>query len=98
MKPMIFGSKLKHLAHVPHLLTEGDGTKSATIIGNVYIHPSAKVHPTAKIGPNVSISVDADIGAGVRLINFIILDDVKINENVVIHSIVGWKCSIGRWS
>ncbi|XP_076907737.1 uncharacterized protein LOC143564309 [Bidens hawaiensis] len=83
----------------PNLLTEGDGTKSATIIGDVYIHPSAKVHPTAKIGPNVSISANARIGAGVRLINCIILDDVEIKENaVVIHSIVGWKCSIGRWS
>ncbi|KAL8230642.1 hypothetical protein R6Q57_000420 [Mikania cordata] len=83
----------------PHLLTQGDGTKSATIIGDVYIHPSAKVHPTAKIGPNVSISANARIGAGVRLINCIILDDVEIKENaVVIHSIVGWKCSIGRWS
>ncbi|KAI3785744.1 hypothetical protein L1987_44869 [Smallanthus sonchifolius] len=83
----------------PHLLTQGDGSKSATIIGDVYIHPSAKVHPTAKIGPNVSISANARIGAGVRLISCIILDDVEIKENaVVIHSIVGWKCSIGRWS
>ncbi|CAI9280331.1 unnamed protein product [Lactuca saligna] len=83
----------------PHLLTEGDGSKSATILGDVYIHPSAKVHPTAKIGPNVSISANARIGAGVRLINCIVLDDVEIKENaVVIHSIVGWKCCIGRWS
>nr|KAJ0209674.1 hypothetical protein LSAT_V11C400186690 [Lactuca sativa] len=62
----------------PHLLTEGDGSKSATILGDVYIHPSAKVHPTAKIGPNVSISANARIGAGVRLINCIVLDDVEI--------------------
>ena len=33
----------------PHLLASGDGTKSATILGDVYIHPSAKVHPTAKV-------------------------------------------------
>ncbi|XP_057950764.1 uncharacterized protein LOC131145608 isoform X1 [Malania oleifera] len=83
----------------PHLLASGDGTKSATIIGDVYIHPSAKVHPTAKIGPNVSISANARIGAGARLISCIILDDVEIQENgVVIHAIVGWKSSIGRWS
>ncbi|CAL9115942.1 unnamed protein product [Musa textilis] len=83
----------------PHLLASGDGTKSATIIGDVFIHPSAKVHPTAKIGPNVSISANARIGAGVRLISCIILDDVEIKENaVVIHSIVGWKSSIGKWS
>lgn len=33
----------------PHLLASGDGTKSAHITGDVYIHPSAKVHPTAKV-------------------------------------------------
>lgn len=34
-----------------HLLARGDGTKSATIVGDVYVHPSAKVHPTAKVVP-----------------------------------------------
>lgn len=32
-----------------HLLASGDGTNSASIIGDVYIHPSAKVHSTAKV-------------------------------------------------
>ncbi|XP_042497707.1 mannose-1-phosphate guanyltransferase alpha-like [Macadamia integrifolia] len=83
----------------PHLLASGNGSKSATIMGDVYIHPSAKVHSTAKIGPNVSISANARIGAGARLISCIILDDVEIKENaVVIHSIVGWKSCIGKWS
>lgn len=83
----------------PHLLAGSKGSKSATIVDDVYIHPSAKVHPSAKIGPNVSISANARIAAGVRLISCIILDDVEIKENaVVIHSIVGWKSSIGKWS
>lgn len=83
----------------PHLLASGDGKKSAKIVGDVYIHPSAKVHPSAKIGPNVSISANVRVGAGVRLIGCIILDDVEIKENaVVINSIVGWKSSLGRWS
>ncbi|EOY03248.1 hypothetical protein QUC31_017796 [Theobroma cacao] len=83
----------------PHLLAAGDGTKSATIVGDVYVHPSAKVHPTAKIGPSVSISANVRVGAGVRLISCIILDDVEVQENaVVINSIVGWKSSIGKWS
>nr|ABF48494.1 putative GDP-mannose pyrophosphorylase [Linum usitatissimum] len=83
----------------PHLLASGDGSKSATIVGDVYIHPSAKVHPTAKLGPNVSISANARIGPGARLISCIILDDVEVMENaVVINSIVGWKSSIGKWS
>lgn len=83
----------------PFLLAGSKGSRSATIIDDVYIHPSAKVHPSAKIGPNVSISANARIGAGARLISCIILDDVEIKENaVVIHSIVGWKSSIGKWS
>ncbi|CAN1317465.1 Mannose-1-phosphate guanyltransferase alpha-B [Linum perenne] len=83
----------------PHLLASGDGSKSATIVGDVYIHPSAKVHPTAKLGPNVSISANARIGPGARLISCIILDDVEVMENaVVINAIVGWKSTIGKWS
>ncbi|CAM0871902.1 unnamed protein product [Alopecurus aequalis] len=93
----LYLSQFRHTS--PHLLASGDGKKSATIIGDVYIHPSAKVHPTAKIGPNVSLSANARIGAGARLINCIILDDVEIMDNaVVIHSIVGWKSTIGKWS
>ncbi|CAL1406452.1 unnamed protein product [Linum trigynum] len=83
----------------PHLLASGDGSKSATIVGDVYIHRSAKIHSTAKIGPNVSISANARIGPGARLISCIILDDVEVMENgVVINAIVGWKSSIGKWS
>ncbi|KAE9590401.1 putative mannose-1-phosphate guanylyltransferase [Lupinus albus] len=83
----------------PHLLASGDGKRNPTVVGDVYIHPSAKVHPSAKIGSNVSISANVRVGAGVRLIHCIILDDVEIKENgLVINSIVGWKSSIGRWS
>ncbi|KAK4417723.1 Mannose-1-phosphate guanyltransferase alpha [Sesamum alatum] len=83
----------------PHLLASGDGKRNATVVGDVYIHPSAKVHPTAKIGPNVSISANVRVAAGVRLMNCIVLDDVQIQDNaVVMHAIVGWKSSLGRWS
>jgi len=33
----------------PNLLANGDGKKHAMVVGDVYIHPSAKVHPTAKV-------------------------------------------------
>ncbi len=33
----------------PELLAVGDGTKSPTIVGDVFIHRSAKVHPSAKV-------------------------------------------------
>ncbi|PKI63152.1 mannose-1-phosphate guanyltransferase alpha [Punica granatum] len=93
----LYLSQFRHTS--PNILASGDGTKAPTISGDVYIHPSAKIHPTAKIGPNVSISANARIGAGARLISCIILDDVEVKENaVVIHSIVGWKSSVGTWS
>ncbi|KAG5082396.1 hypothetical protein JHK84_052434 [Glycine max] len=63
------------------LLASGDGKKKATIVGDVYIHPSAKVHPSAKLGPNVSISANVRVGAGVRLSSCIILDDVEIKAD-----------------
>ncbi|KAL3833199.1 hypothetical protein ACJIZ3_007935 [Penstemon smallii] len=69
----------------PHLLSSGDGKSNATVVGD--------------IGPNVSISANVRIASGVRLMNCIVLDDVEIKENaVVMHSIVGWKSSLGRWS
>ncbi|GAQ90945.1 GDP-mannose pyrophosphorylase [Klebsormidium nitens] len=83
----------------PGLLASGDGPGKAAIVGDVYVHPSAKIHPSAKLGPNVAVAANARIGAGVRLISCIILDDVEIKENAcVMHSIVGWKSTIGRWS
>lgn len=83
----------------PELLAKGDGAKTATFVGDVYVHPSAKIHPTAKVGPNVSISASARIGPGVRLIGCIILDGVEIKENaLILHSIVGWKSVVGRWA
>ncbi|GJP80677.1 hypothetical protein CLOP_g10880 [Closterium sp. NIES-67] len=68
------------------------------IIGDCFIHPSAKVHPTAKVGPNVSIAANVRIGAGVRLKDCIILDEVEVKENaIVVSSVVGWKSVVGPW-
>ena len=39
------------------MLASGDGTKSAIVIGDVYIHPSAKVHPTAKVSNPLLLSL-----------------------------------------
>ena len=69
------------------------------VVGNCYVHTSAKVHPTAKLGPNVSVAPGARVGPGARLINCILLDDVEVRDNAVVHNaIVGWKSSIGRWA
>lgn len=47
-------------------------------IGNCFIHPTAEIHPEAVIGPNVSISAYAKIGAGCRIVNSLILEDVEV--------------------
>ena len=48
------------------------------IIGDVFIHLSAKVHENAVIGPNVAIGPRAKIEKGTRIRNAIVLDDVTI--------------------
>ena len=48
------------------------------IIGDVFIHPSAKVDENAVIGPNVAIGPRAKIEKGTRIRNAIVLDDVTI--------------------
>eukprot|EP00475_Leptophrys_vorax_P008459 TRINITY_DN15490_c0_g3_i1.p1 TRINITY_DN15490_c0_g3~~TRINITY_DN15490_c0_g3_i1.p1 ORF type:complete len:392 (+),score=26.07 TRINITY_DN15490_c0_g3_i1:123-1298(+) len=69
-----------------------------TIVGDVYLHPSAKVHASAKLGPNVSVAANVRIGAGVRLRDCIVLDEVEVKENaIVMNAVVGWKSVVGPW-
>lgn len=69
-----------------------------TIIGDVFIHPTAKVDPSAVIGPNVSIMEHCIIDQGVRLKESIILRGAFIKAHcLILYSIVGWNCNIGTW-
>ena len=68
----------------PHMLASGDGTKSAIVIGDVYIHPSAKVHPTAKVSNPLLLSlVEATLSQrlSVLCINKQIGPNVSISAN-----------------
>eukprot|EP00894_Picocystis_sp_ML_P005031 jgi/Pico_ML_1/55548/g1219.t2 len=70
-----------------------------TVRGLVYIHPSAKVHPSAVLGPSVSVGPNVRVCSGARLINCIVLDDCKVDENAcIINSIIGWQSEVGRWA
>ncbi|CRL01958.1 CLUMA_CG015319, isoform A [Clunio marinus] len=72
---------------------------NCTIIGNVFIHPTAQISETAVLGPNVSIGKGVIIAAGVRIRESIILDDTFIDEHtLIIHSIIGRKTKVGKWS
>lgn len=57
----------------PHLLASGDGVKSANIVGDVYVHPSAKIHPTAKVLLSFHLLITAFLLQKVSNIHFRIL-------------------------
>nr|XP_039247506.1 mannose-1-phosphate guanyltransferase alpha-A-like [Styela clava] len=88
---------LYHETH-PHRLAKSE-EGGPMIIGDVFIHPSAKIDPTALLGPNVTICADVRISAGVRVRNSIILNEVNLsNHSCVLNSIIGWKSTIGEWT
>jgi len=51
------------------------------------------------IGPNVTIGKYAKIGAGARVKNSIVLEDVAVEDHaVIINSIIGWSTIVGSWA
>lgn len=59
-----------------------------TIIGDVFIHPTASIHQSAVLGPNVSVGAQVTIGPGVRVHDAIILEHAVIQDHtLIVHSI-----------
>lgn len=72
--------------------------KGTHINGPVLIDKSAKVGKDCCIGPHVVIGPNVVIEDGVRIINSTVLSDTVIRQHSFIgDSIIGRKCSIGRW-
>ncbi|CAK9295978.1 unnamed protein product [Gordionus sp. m RMFG-2023] len=72
---------------------------TCTVIGNVFIHPTASVHNTSVLGPDVSICAGAIIGPGARISHSIICDNVHIQDHAFVTcSIIGWNSIVGRWT
>ena len=68
-------------------------------IGHVLVDPSAKIGIHCKIGPNVVIGPGVVIGDGVRMSKTVVLEGSTVKDHAWLNStIVGWKCSVGRWS
>lgn len=89
--------ELYHETHPDRLAQNKEGNPS--IVGDVFIHPTANVHPTAMLGPNVSIGKNVMIGAGVRIRESIILGNATIQDHaLVLHSIIGWNSTVGAWA
>ncbi|CAF0765326.1 unnamed protein product [Adineta ricciae] len=83
----------------PERLAAQVNPNSPTIIGDVFIHPTACVDPTAVLGPNVSIGQDVTIGYGVRVRESIILGSCVLQDHCcVLYSIIAWNSTIGPWS
>ncbi|KAM5125684.1 mannose-1-phosphate guanylyltransferase regulatory subunit alpha [Mantella aurantiaca] len=86
-----------HTTHPERLAHAKEG--GPTILGNVYIHPTARIDPSAVLGPNVSVGMGVTVGAGVRVRESIILHGAILQDHsCVLNTIVGWDSSIGRWA
>ncbi|KAK2176053.1 hypothetical protein NP493_690g02031 [Ridgeia piscesae] len=89
--------KIYNRTHPERLSQNAEG--KATIIGDVYIHPSATIHPSAVLGPNVTIGKNVVIGPGVRVRESLVLEDALIQDHCcILHSIVGWNSTVGQWT
>ena len=56
----------------PDRLAKGDG--GFTVVGNVFVHPTARVHASAVVGPNVSLGPHVEVGEGARIKESIVLE------------------------
>lgn len=97
-KTGIYFTPSNHIGPLSEPVLGLKGNPTTIFEGTVFIDPSAKVGTQCKIGPNVCIGPGAVIENGVRLKGSAILGDCLIKSNTCIeNSIVGWRCSVGRW-
>lgn len=69
-----------------------------TIVGDVFIHHTARVDPSAVLGPNVSIGKNVRVGAGTRIRESIVLGNSVIGDHsLVLYSVIGWSSKVGDW-
>ncbi|KAI1733178.1 nucleotidyl transferase domain-containing protein [Ditylenchus destructor] len=98
-KDFLKGSQL-YLAHLNKSgrCTNSCSSNGANIIPPVLIDGSAHIGNDVTIGPDVVIGGNVRIESGVRIQNSTILSDTVIETHSFIKSsIIGRKCSIGRW-
>lgn len=83
-----------------HLVTLNESKDNDfTILGNVFIHETAKIGKGATLGPNVSIGANTIVGDGSRIRGSVLLDGARVgNQAYVRDSIVGWGSSVGNWA
>lgn len=77
-----------------HAKTDNDDS----IVGNVLIDSTAKIGKNCRIGPNVVIGPNCVIEDGVCIKRSTILANSLVKSHSWIQSsIVGWKCTVGKW-
>jgi mannose-1-phosphate guanylyltransferase len=83
--------------HRPEMLAKGDYVAASG--RTVLVHPTAHIGKGCSFGPNVTVGPNVVIKDGVRLVHTIILDGSVIQDNAFIsHSIIGWRCTVGKWA
>lgn len=74
--------------------SDNDGT----YVGNVLVDPSAKIGNNCRIGPNVVIGPNCVIEDGVCIKRCTVLANSRVQSHSWLQSsIIGWKCTIGKW-
>lgn len=72
--------------------------KEHGIVGNVLLDPTAKIGERCRIGPNVVIGPRVIVQDGVCLKNCTILADSLVKSHSwIANSIIGWRCTVGKW-
>lgn len=88
---------LYNSTHPERLASNNDN--GPKIIGDVFIHPSARVDASATLGPNVTIGAGVTVGPGVRVRESLILEGATLQDHCcILHSIIGWNSSVGAWT
>ena len=68
------------------------------IVGNVMVDPTAVIGNNCRIGPNVVVGPGVIIEDGVCIRKSTLLKGCRIKSySWLDSSIVGWRCTVGRW-
>ena len=97
-QPRDFLAGLELYLHFLNEKTPDKLNRGSLFVGNVLVDPTAVIEDGCLIGPNVCIGPGVKIESGTRIANSVIFAGCVIKGHSWINgSIIGWKCSVGRW-
>jgi len=83
----------------PSALSSSPSDQSYSLRGDVIVHPNATIGQGCVLGPRVVVGDGCVVGDGVRVEGSTLLEGVEIaSHSLIKDSLIGWRCSVGRWS